>query len=97
MEVNSYSPSLKRSNAERFLDRMWREIGTRMVIDMDFICESAASASSISCNMPWSAACDMFAAGKLESHDFRRLRAVKNVVETVCPSDARFYTKLVKE
>lgn len=88
---------MKRKFSDRILDRLWREAGKRLARDL--ACETGPSAggSSISCNLPWAEACGMMAEGRLGSHDFRRLRAVKSVVETVGLSDARFYAGRIRQ
>lgn len=47
--------------------------------------------------MPWIDACAAYADGRIDSHDFRRLRAVTSVVETVGLTDARFYAERIRE
>ncbi len=53
--------------------------------------------TSISGDMSWTKACSALVAGSIRSHNYRRLLAVKQVVETVGVSDAQFYAKRIKQ
>jgi hypothetical protein len=47
--------------------------------------------------MPWASVCGAYADGTLDGRHFRRLKAVKHVVETVGITEARFYVQRIKE
>lgn len=90
---------MKRRLTDRILDRIWREAGQRMSLQLDeaILNRGEGSQSSVSGDMPWTRACSALADGALPSDDYRRLLAVKQVVETVGLSDARFYAKRIKQ
>lgn len=83
----------RRSLTDRLHDRVWREVGSwisrhpnpsgKMIRNPD--------GSSVSGTMPWVDACAAFASGSITSDNFRRSRAVRDVVETVGAVDGRFY------
>jgi hypothetical protein len=52
---------------------------------------------SISGGMPWTRVCSALANGRLNQRDFRRLSAVRNVVETVGPTEALHYVRRVRD
>lgn len=57
----------------------------------------AGGGASVSGDMSWAKVCSALAGGSLQSNNYRRLVAVKQVVETVGVSDARFYAKRIKQ
>ncbi len=89
---------MKRKIIDRVLDRIWREIGSRTALDPAHLKPGGGNGadSSISSGMPWKNVCGMLADGSLPSRNFRKLRAVRNVVETVGLSDSRFYAALIR-
>jgi hypothetical protein len=88
---------MPRPLTDRLLDRLWREVGQRFAHEAPLDPDTAGCSASISGDMPWAKMCSCLADGTLSSRDFRRLRAVKNVVETVGISDARFYVQRIRQ
>jgi hypothetical protein len=90
---------MKRPLMDRIQDRVWREVGQRLALETDvsLMAREGGDDASISGNMPWTKVCSALADGTLDSRDFRRLKAVRQVVETVGPSDARFYAQRIRE
>lgn len=88
---------MPRPLTDRILDRLWREVGQRLAHEAPLDPETGGGSASISGDMPWAKMCCRLADGTLDSRDFRRLRAVKNVVETVGISDARFYVRRIRQ
>lgn len=90
---------MKRRNIDRVFDRLWKEAGQRMSCQPDdaVINREGSGSASISGDMSWTKVCSALADGSLRSHNYRRLVAVKQVVETVGVSDARFYAKRIKQ
>ena len=90
---------MKRRLIDRIQDRLWREVGQRLSLQPDkaIVRRNGGCDSSISGDMPWAEVCSALADGTLPSDNFRRLLAVKEVVETVGLSDARFYAKRIKQ
>lgn len=86
---------MKRPLYERVIDRLWCEVG-RVVEDRTELPgrgRQAAPEGSISGGMKWPAACAALASGRLNSRGFRRRRAVREVVETLAPSDGRHFAR----
>jgi len=67
-------------------DRTSREEG---VADID-------DASSVSASHAWSRFCEAFGAGQRSSRGFRRIQAVRQIVETLGPVDGRYFAQLVR-
>jgi hypothetical protein len=86
---------MTRPLTDRVLDRLWREAGNRLALDAAPTVNVRDAGASVSGDMPWVMACSGLADGTRDSRRFRRLRAVRNVVETVGPTDARFYAKRI--
>ncbi len=55
-----------------------------------------SDASSISAGGAWPRVCAAFAAGQRTSQGLRRLRAVREIVETLGPVDGRYFAQLVR-
>lgn len=92
-------PVLNRTIIDRIQDRLWREIALRSSRDAPVGAATGNSQEngSISAGMPWTRVCAALAEGTLDGRDFRRLRAVRNVVETVGPTEARHYLRRTRE
>ena len=90
---------MKRRLIDRIQDRLWREFGKRMSHRPDeaIVKREGGGNASISGDMPWAKVCSALADGTLPSDNFRRLIAVKQVVETVGISDALFYAKRIRQ
>jgi hypothetical protein len=89
---------MKRKLLERIQDRLWREMGRFLIMNNPPSIDGAGNDSgSISSSMPWVALCANLADGKLDSRNFRRMRAVRQIVETVGPVDAKFYASRIRE
>lgn len=89
---------MKRRIIDRILDRLWSEAGQRMALQtqQEIASREGSGSTSISGNMSWTKVCSALVDGSLQSHNYRRLIAVKQVVETVGLSDARFYAKRIR-
>ncbi|MGD7653431.1 MAG: hypothetical protein ACQCXQ_09480 [Verrucomicrobiales bacterium] len=88
---------MKRPLAHRIIDRIWSEAGDRL---QDPVRPPEASGdpsevSSVSSTMEWPRACAALAAGTWTSHGFRRRKSVRQVVETLAPSDGRHFAKWI--
>jgi hypothetical protein len=90
---------MRRTLIDRAHDRSWVTI-TGMLedrvlppgCDMD-----AAASSSISAAHAWARVCGALAEGTCTSHNFRRLQAVRQIVETLGPVDGRYFAGLVRK
>jgi hypothetical protein len=73
---------------DRIQDRLWREVGQRLErrYQVDVVREGAGS--SISEATPWVDVCGALADDRMISDGFRRLKAVRDIVETVLSSAA---------
>lgn len=90
---------MSRMLTERVLDRLWREAGQRLGKDLHCadLAHEEDGRESISGNMPWARVCASYAHGSIESRQFRRLKAVRSVVETVGITEARHYAARIRE
>ncbi|RYD24085.1 MAG: hypothetical protein EOP88_01475 [Verrucomicrobiaceae bacterium] len=77
----------------RLHDRAWTEYGKVFShpAGIEAAGNTANARSSISQETPWVATCSAFADGRIDSTDFRRNSAIREIVETVGPVDGRFY------
>lgn len=83
---------------DRIRDRLWRAITKHLSVDTEIpASKTDIGEASVSGNMPWIDFCAAYADGKIDSSMFRRYRAVRNIVETVCPTEARHYIKLIQQ
>jgi len=57
---------------------------------------SADHGGSVSGTMAWPDACSQLGQGEIESRNFRRERAVREVVETLAPSDGRYHGERIR-
>lgn len=87
---------MNRPIRERILDRVWVELASRMD-DSTVPPESGETldAGSVSSTMAWPLACAALADGIWQSSMFRRRRAVREVVETLAPSDGRYFARWI--
>lgn len=83
---------------DRIRDRLW-QIGTQYIsLDSKVsVSRTVVEKSSISENTPWVDFCTAYGDGKIESRFFRRHRSVRDIVETVCPTEARHYVRLIRK
>ncbi|HEY1122298.1 MAG TPA: hypothetical protein VGE67_11890 [Haloferula sp.] len=86
---------MKRRLIDRLHDRAWIEATARMTVDSLTATGDAARHGSISGTMAWPEACAALAGRKRDSHLFRRERAVREVVETLAPSDGRYHASRI--
>ncbi len=90
---------MKRRIWHRLHDRAWSEVGKSLARRTEYReadAESGAS-SSVSAAMPWAGLCAGLANGGLDSHNFRRTAAVRDIVETVGAVEGRFYARRIRE
>jgi len=86
---------VKRRFIDRLHDRAWIEATARMTVDSLTATGEAARHGSISGTMAWPEACAALAGRQRDSHRFRRERAVREVVETLAPSDGRYHASRI--
>ncbi|MFM7183037.1 MAG: hypothetical protein ACKO2G_16460 [Verrucomicrobiales bacterium] len=87
---------MKRPFHEKIMDRVWCEVTA--VLDhkqVPPIEQNEYPAASISAAMDWPAACSALAAGRWSSKNFRRSRFVRQVVETLGPSDGLHFANWI--
>lgn len=90
---------MKRPWRDRLLDRLWSEIGQRKELDTapPATHSDDSGGTSVSGTMDWPLACAALVEGTWTRTDFRRRRAVRQVVETLAPSDARRFARWIRE
>ena len=59
-------------------------------------CDVEECGGSVSGSMGWPVVCQLFVSGKVHSRGFRRLLAVREVVETLAPSDGRHFAEWIQ-
>ncbi|GAA5128617.1 hypothetical protein JIN84_02225 [Luteolibacter yonseiensis] len=89
----------KRRIWHRVHDRIWREYGNLASLPSGIHAPDGGpdDRTSISENTPWVTTCQAFADGMIDSRNFRRNSAIRDIVETVGPVEGRFYAKRVRE
>jgi hypothetical protein len=87
---------VKRRLIDRLHDRLWHECSVRMTTDTLATTGTAGRDGSVSGTMAWPDACALFANGTSDGRGFRRERAVREVVETLAPSDGRHHAKRIR-
>jgi hypothetical protein len=87
---------VKRRLIDRLHDRLWRECSARKTADNFATAGSAGRDGSVSGTMAWPDACAMLVRGESNSRSFRRERAVREVVETLGPSDGRYHVRRIR-
>jgi hypothetical protein len=87
---------VKRRLIDRLHDRLWKECSARKTTDNLATTGTAARDGSVSGTMAWPDACALLANGMSDSRGFRRERAVREVVETLAPSDGRHHAKRIR-
>lgn len=68
----------------------------RCALDAPAAEDNSSAHGSISGLMAWPTVCAAFAEGRIESNNFRRLRAVMEVVETLGPSEGRHHVETIR-
>lgn len=86
----------RRSFFDRLQDRLWSVRVGREALDMPFSVGGAVMSGSVSGEMAWPQACAALVDGAIRSANFRRLRAVTEVVETLGPCDGRHHAHLIR-
>ncbi|MCW1923549.1 hypothetical protein OKA05_13375 [Luteolibacter arcticus] len=87
---------MKRRLIDRLHDRLWKEYSVRKTTDNFATTGRAGRHGSVSGTMAWPDACAILADGESGSHGFRRERAVREVVETLGPSDGRYHARRIR-
>ena len=87
---------MKRRLIDRLHDRLWKECSERMTADTLTTTGKAGRDGSVSGTMAWPDACAVLASGESSSSGFRRERAVREVVETLAPSDGRHHAQRIQ-
>lgn len=82
----------------RLHNRLWNIVSNRVTDDRTghFPASGPGAGSSVSSSMPWAQAAAAYADPARGSAGFRRLRAVRDVVETVGPVDGRSYARNIR-
>ena len=87
---------MKRRLIDRLHDRLWKECSARKTADNFVTTGGAGRGGSVSGIMAWPDACAVLARGESDSRGFRRERAVREVVETLGPSDGRYHAQRIR-
>ena len=87
---------MKRAIHHRAIDRIWCEVGRKRENAAPLPAAASSSSGSVSGTMLWPLACKALADGTWSSRDFRRRRAVRQVVETLAPMDGRHFARWIK-
>lgn len=89
---------MKRRILDSIHDRLWVELTARtgLPILAGAVGHVGSAAGSISGTMAWPVACAGLVASAGGDPDFRRRQAVRDVVETLGPSDGRYHARRVK-
>lgn len=90
---------MKRPLIDRIHDRLWSITGDWLDIKrpLPSIESIAADDGSISGTMDWPRACAALASGTWTSKNFRRIDAVRQVVETLGPVDGRHFGRWIRD
>ena len=89
---------MKRSFIDRIHDRLWTITGDWLDIKRPLSSVESVTADdgSISGTMDWPRACTALVSGEWTSKNFRRLHAVRQVVETLGPVDGRHFGRWIR-
>lgn len=90
---------MKRPLIDRIHDRLWTITGDWLDIKRPLPSVEciAADDGSISGTMDWPRACAALASGAWTSKNFRRIHAVRQVVETLGPVDGRHFARWIRD
>ena len=90
---------IRRTLLDRIHDRSWTLVSALLEAPtvLSEGCADAVDGSSISASHCWARVCEAFAAGGCPSRHFRRMRAVREIVETLGPVDGRYFARLVRQ
>lgn len=90
---------MKRPLIDRIHDRLWTITGNWLDIKRPLPSVECIAAvdGSISGTMDWPRACAALARGALTSKNFRRIHAVRQVVETLGPVDGRHFARWIRD
>jgi hypothetical protein len=90
---------MKRPLIDRIHDRLWTITGDWLDIKRPLPSVEciATDDGSISGTMDWPRACAALASGALTSKNFRRIHAVRQVVETLGPVDGRHFARWIRD
>ncbi|MEK7950846.1 hypothetical protein [Luteolibacter soli] len=88
---------MKRLLIDRLHDRIWKEASGWMTVESLSNTGGTGSRGSVSGTMAWPAACSALANQERDSRNFRRERAVREVVETLGPSDGRHHARCISK
>jgi hypothetical protein len=90
---------MKRPLIDRIHDRLWTITGDWLDIKRPLPSVECIAAvdGSISGTMDWPRACAALASGALTSKNFRRIHAVRQVVETLGPVDGRHFARWIRD
>jgi hypothetical protein len=90
---------MKRPLIDRIHDRLWTITGNWLDIKRPLPSVECIAAvdGSISGTMDWPRACAALASGALTSKYFRRIHAVRQVVETLGPVDGRHFARWIRD
>lgn len=89
---------MRRTIRARVIDRLWTSMcvrrqggGVEAAGSLPASCDG-----SVSGTMGWPAACQALASGEIAAGGFRRMKAVREVVETLAPSDGRHFAEWIR-
>ncbi len=90
---------MTRSLTDRIMDKLWTlaSQGLEATDPPPGPSEMQTEASSVSATTDWPLACAALANGAWSSRNFRRRHAVRRIVETLAPSDARQFARWLRQ
>ena len=90
---------MKKSLIDKVHDRMWTLVSDQLTVKKSppRISGTGQSDASVSGTMDWPRACAALANGTWTSKYFRRIHAVRQVVETLGPVDGRYFSKWIRD
>jgi hypothetical protein len=90
---------MKKSLIDKVHDRMWILVSDQLSVKISppTVSGTGQSDTSVSGTMDWPQACAALANGTWKSKNFRRIHAVRQVVETLGPVDGRYFSKWIRD
>ena len=90
---------MKKSIIDKVHDRLWTMVSDQLSVKISppTVSGTGQSDNSVSGTMDWPRACAALANGTWKSKNFRRIHAVRQVVETLGPVDGRYFSKWIRD